>query len=188
MVAKAAGGWAVPVTVLTYVAARVGVSALHTTSTIQVKCSINLNTFFTLSHPSPHTLSKSTLPKRVERTTRNPVLFIAKKINYLLKMKCTSLLYTGTCRVSLHGQDCIVLYKKRVLNVPLLRIRDVYPGSEFFPFRIPGRNRIFSIPDFRSTSKEFKYFNPKNCSWNYDPGCSSRIQIPGSGSFSHPRS
>jgi hypothetical protein len=30
---------------------------------------------------------------------------------------------------------------------PVLWIRDVYPGSEFFPFRI----RI----------KEFKYFNPK---------------------------
>ncbi len=45
MVAKAAGGGAVSVTVLAYVAARVGVSALHTTSTIQVQRSINLNMF-----------------------------------------------------------------------------------------------------------------------------------------------
>jgi hypothetical protein len=48
----------------------------------------------------------------------------------------------------------------------VLRIRDVYPGSEFFPSRI----RI----------KEFKYFNPKKwflSSRKYDSGCSSRIWI-----------
>ncbi len=34
------------------------------------------------------------------------------------------------------------------------RIRDAYPGSDFFPSRI----RSFSIPD---PHKEFQYFNPK---------------------------
>jgi hypothetical protein len=47
-----------------------------------------------------------------------------------------------------------------------MRIRDVYPGSEFFPSRI----QIYSIPDpgskffptgSRIHIKEFKYFNPK---------------------------
>jgi hypothetical protein len=50
----------------------------------------------------------------------------------------------------------------------VLRIRDVIPGSDFFPSRIrffPSRIRI----------KEFKYFNPKNCF------LSSR-HYPGSGS------
>jgi hypothetical protein len=53
-------------------------------------------------------------------------------------------------------------------SFPVLRIRDVYPGSEFFPSQIPDR------------IKEFKYFNPKNIllsSRKYDPGCSSRIRI-----------
>ncbi len=48
----------------------------------------------------------------------------------------------------------------------VLRIRDDYPGSEFFPSRI--------------LVKEFKYFNPKKwllSSRKYDPSCSSRIRI-----------
>jgi hypothetical protein len=83
----------------------------------------------------------------------------------------------------------------------VLRIRDVYPGSDFFPTRIkssiadPGclsRIRLFSIPDpgsqiriFPSGSririKELKYFNQKKwflCSRKYDTGCSSRIPDP----------
>ncbi len=50
----------------------------------------------------------------------------------------------------------------------MLRIRDVYPGSDFFH------------PGSRIRIEEYKYFNPKNCflsSRNYDPGCSSRILI-----------
>ena len=36
--------------------------------------------------------------------------------------------------------------RQRKVNVnPVLRIRDVYPGSEFFSTRIPDQN--FSIPD-----------------------------------------
>ncbi len=51
----------------------------------------------------------------------------------------------------------------------VLRIRDVYPGSELFP----SRTRV----------KEFKYFNPKN-------GNMIRVVHPGSGSwlFTHPGS
>ncbi len=58
----------------------------------------------------------------------------------------------------------------------VLLIRDVYTGSDLFPSRI----RIFSIPVPGSTSKNFKYFNPKKwflSSRKYDPGCSSRIRI-----------
>ncbi len=47
----------------------------------------------------------------------------------------------------------------------VLRIRDVYPGSDFFPSRI--------------LIKEFKYFNLRKwfiSSRKYDPGCSSRIR------------
>jgi hypothetical protein len=51
---------------------------------------------------------------------------------------------------------------------PVLRIRDVYPGSEFFPSR-------FRI-------KEFKYFEPKKVLGNMirvvHPGSGSRIRIP----------
>ncbi len=41
------------------------------------------------------------------------------------------------------------LYASLIFLVQVLRIRDVYPGSECFPFRI----RI----------QEFAYFNPKYC-------------------------
>jgi hypothetical protein len=55
----------------------------------------------------------------------------------------------------------------------VLLIRDVYPGSDFFPSRIPDPgSELFPsrIPDF----------NPKKwflSSMKYDPGCSSRIRI-----------
>jgi hypothetical protein len=83
----------------------------------------------------------------------------------------------------------------------VLRIQNVYPGSEIFPSRV----RFFSIPDpkffhpgseffpplipvriFPSRTpdpiriKEFKYFNPNKwllSSREYDPVCSSRIRI-----------
>jgi hypothetical protein len=54
----------------------------------------------------------------------------------------------------------------QIINLPVLLIRDVYSGSEFFPSRV----RI----------KDFKYVNPKKwflSSQKYDPGCSSRIRI-----------
>jgi hypothetical protein len=41
----------------------------------------------------------------------------------------------------------------------VLRIRDVYPGSVFFPSRIPDPNCLH--PGSRIRIKEFKYFNPK---------------------------
>ncbi len=51
---------------------------------------------------------------------------------------------------------------------PVLRIRDVYPGS-----------RIFSIPDPGSASKNLSILTQKLflSSQKYDPGCSSRIWI-----------
>jgi hypothetical protein len=64
----------------------------------------------------------------------------------------------------------------------VLRIRDVYPRSDFFPSRIPDPNCLH--PRSRVRIKEFKYFNPqKNKKWflssrKYDPGCLSRIPDP----------
>jgi hypothetical protein len=59
----------------------------------------------------------------------------------------------------------------------VLRIRDVYPGSEFFPSRIPDPN--FSITD--SHQKNLSILTPKKwflSSRKYDPGFSSRIPDP----------
>ncbi len=59
----------------------------------------------------------------------------------------------------------------------VLRIRDVYPGSDFFSSRI----RTVSIPDPGSASKNLSILTPKKwflSSRNYDPGCSSRITDP----------
>jgi hypothetical protein len=65
----------------------------------------------------------------------------------------------------------------------VLRIRDVYPGSDFFPSRIPDPNCLH--PGSRILIKELKYFNPQKSkkkwflrSKKYDPGCSSRIPDP----------
>jgi hypothetical protein len=51
----------------------------------------------------------------------------------------------------------------------VLRIQDVYPGSEFFPSRIQDQR-----------DSEFKYFQPNKLflsSRKYDPGCSYPIRI-----------
>ncbi len=45
----------------------------------------------------------------------------------------------------------------------MLRIRDVYPGSDFFLSRIPDLGSEFFHPGSRIRIKEFKYFNPKKC-------------------------
>ncbi len=61
----------------------------------------------------------------------------------------------------------------------MLRIRDIYPGSDFFPSRIPDPNCLH--PGSRIRIKEFKYFKQKKLflsSRKYDPGCSSRIPDP----------
>jgi hypothetical protein len=42
---------------------------------------------------------------------------------------------------------------------PVLQIRDVYPGSDFFPSRIPDPKCLH--PGSRISIKEFKYFNPQ---------------------------
>ncbi len=58
----------------------------------------------------------------------------------------------------------------------VLRIRDVYPGSNFFSFRI----RTVAIPDPGYASKNLSILTPKKrflSSRKYDPGCSSQIQM-----------
>ncbi len=63
------------------------------------------------------------------------------------------------------------LRKLRIFSIkPVLRIRDVYPWSDFFPSRIP--------------IKEFKYFNPKktkNKKWFLSSKNLIRVVHPGSG-------
>jgi hypothetical protein len=71
-------------------------------------------------------------------------------------------------RLSKQSLLCCILHV--CLNT-VLRIRDVLPGSDFFPSRIPDPGFFPSrIPDPGSVRK-------------YDPGCSSRIPDPGSGSW-----
>jgi hypothetical protein len=73
------------------------------------------------------------------------------------------------------GSGTLVKHRKEVKK-PVLRIRDVYPGSDFFPSRSPDPNCLY--PGSRIRIKEFKCFNPKKwflSSRKYDPGCSSRI-------------
>ncbi len=46
-----------------------------------------------------------------------------------------------------------------ILHKPVLQIRDVYPGYDFFPSRIPDPNCLH--PGSQILIKEFMYFNPK---------------------------
>jgi hypothetical protein len=67
--------------------------------------------------------------------------------------------------------------RKTTIFHTVLRIWDVYPGSDFFPSRI----RTVSIPDPGSASKNLRILTPKKwflSSRKYDPGCSSRIPAP----------
>jgi hypothetical protein len=48
---------------------------------------------------------------------------------------------------------------KYLQKLTVLRIRDFYPGSDFFPSRILDPNCLH--PGSRILIKEFKYFNPK---------------------------
>jgi hypothetical protein len=99
------------------------------------------------------------------------------QIRMQIRMRIRLLLFSSvTFKVPTKNNFCSVsFYAYSVLMVPtftlsllllgvswtfltVLRIRDVYPGSEFFPSRIPdpGSKR------FPIRIKEFKYFNPKN--------------------------
>jgi hypothetical protein len=68
-----------------------------------------------------------------------------------------------------------------VVILPVLRIRDVYPGSRAWLFSIPYPGSELSPSRIRI--KEFMYFNPKKpkkwflSSGKHDPGCSSRIRM-----------
>ncbi len=44
-----------------------------------------------------------------------------------------------------------------------LRIRDVYPGTKFFPSRIKKISDPGSLIRIRIKEKELRYFNPQNC-------------------------
>jgi hypothetical protein len=68
-------------------------------------------------------------------------------------------------------------FKQYASRPSVLRIRDVYPRSDFFS--IPDPN--FFHPVSRILIKEFKYLTPKKLflsSRKYDPGCSFQIRIP----------
>jgi hypothetical protein len=63
----------------------------------------------------------------------------------------------------------------------VLRIRDFYPGSEFFPSRIPDPGQKDSGSRIRIRIQEFKYFKTKKLllsSRKYDPGSSTKVRIP----------
>jgi hypothetical protein len=67
-----------------------------------------------------------------------------------------------------------------VRSPPVLRIRDVYPGSRIRIFSIPDTGSDFFPSQIPDPHQIFRYFNPKNWflrSRKYDPGCSSRIRI-----------
>jgi hypothetical protein len=81
------------------------------------------------------------------------------------------------------------MFYEKMYTKPVWRIRDVYPGSDFFPSRIPDPGSELSPSRIPDHIKEFKYLNPKKAkkwflsSKKYDPGCSSRIRML---TFSHP--
>jgi hypothetical protein len=108
------------------------------------------------------------VPDVGEHTRRTP----SPEVDRLF-LSLSLVLQSGFCRMR---NQFLLRLKKAVL-----RIRNVYPGSELFPSRI----RISPIPD---PHQEFKYFNPQKwplSSRKYDPGCSSgsgSFVLPGSGS------
>jgi hypothetical protein len=68
-------------------------------------------------------------------------------------------------------------FKQYASRPSVLRIRDIYPRSDFFS--IPNPN--FFHPVSRIFIKEFKNLTPKKLflrSRKYDPGCSFQIRIP----------
>jgi hypothetical protein len=79
----------------------------------------------------------------------------------------------------MHGVKKISINLNNQCWFAVLRIRDVYPGSDFFPSRIPDQN--FSIPDPGSASKNLGILTQEKwflSSRKYDPGCSSQIPDP----------
>ncbi len=56
----------------------------------------------------------------------------------------------------------------------VMRIRDVYPGSDFFPSRIPDPNCFHPGSRILVKKKTKKWFLSSK---KYDPGCSSRIRM-----------
>jgi hypothetical protein len=68
-------------------------------------------------------------------------------------------------------RNTIALFHFSAVLYPVMRIRDGYPGSEFFPYRVPdpGSKR----PRIRIRNTEFVFLSSRK----YEPGCYSRIWI-----------
>ncbi len=76
---------------------------------------------------------------------------------------------------------------------PVLRIRDVYPGSRIRLFSIPDPGSELSPSRIPDPHQRIHVFKPQKkqkywflSSKKYDPGCSSRIPDPGSGCWLSP--
>jgi hypothetical protein len=85
----------------------------------------------------------------------------------------SGLLHSATFAATVFS--ALQIYEVRGPVLCSVAVRDVYPGSDFFPSRI----RTVTVPDPGSASK-FQLFNPKKwflSSRKYDPGCSSRIRM-----------
>jgi len=111
--------------------------------------------------------------------------------NYLLIIGASNkLFFIYDCYIRCCGSESgirsIFYLRIRDLNVSffpdnqsVLRIRDVYPGSDFFLSRIPVQNSL--PPGSRIRIKNLSILTPKKwflSSRKYDQGCSSRIPDP----------
>jgi hypothetical protein len=54
----------------------------------------------------------------------------------------------------------VIEIENKMSQQPVLRIRDVYPGSDFFSIPDP-RSRVDKTPEPKSASKILRIFNPK---------------------------
>ncbi len=106
------------------------------------------------------------------------VLSIKLKLGPLLVSTLLSLffpIFTKGRRPVVREANAIAICERSELQywIPVLRIRDVYPGSRI-------QDQKDSASRIRVHLQEFKYFWPKKLfltSRKYDPGCSSRIRI-----------
>ncbi len=92
---------------------------------------------------------------------------------------CSEVRIFGTLEVC--TVDCYQVASTLLVNISVLRIRDVYPLSRIRVFSIPDPGPEFFHPASGIRIKRFKYLNPKKwfiSSRTYDPGCSSRIPDP----------
>jgi hypothetical protein len=79
--------------------------------------------------------------------------------HFFLFLKFSSLFFQMGCQALPNRFSKTRFSHKHAVRLPVLRIRDVYPGSPIRLFSIPDPNCLH--PGSRSLIKEFKYFNPK---------------------------